>query len=39
MCFSYLAETPVACKEKVIELLEFMLSIEGEDEPRYINSE
>ncbi|CAB4266821.1 unnamed protein product [Prunus armeniaca] len=30
---SYLAETPVACKEKVIELLEYMLSIEGEDEP------
>ncbi|ONI34530.1 hypothetical protein PRUPE_1G485900 [Prunus persica] len=30
---SYLAETPVACKEKVRELLEYMLSIEGEDEP------
>ncbi|WJZ85330.1 hypothetical protein VitviT2T_004873 [Vitis vinifera] len=31
---SYLAETPLACREKVRELLEFMLSIEGEDEPR-----
>ncbi|XP_028115053.1 uncharacterized protein LOC114312965 isoform X1 [Camellia sinensis] len=30
---SYLAETPVACKEKVRELLGYMLSIEGEDEP------
>ncbi|XP_030467310.1 uncharacterized protein LOC115686228 isoform X2 [Syzygium oleosum] len=30
---SYLAETPVACKEKVQELLPFMLSIEGNDEP------
>ncbi|KAL5786001.1 hypothetical protein ACOSQ2_008393 [Xanthoceras sorbifolium] len=30
---SYLAETPIACKEKVGELLEYMLSIEGEDEP------
>ncbi|KAK9280645.1 hypothetical protein L1049_014341 [Liquidambar formosana] len=30
---SYLAETPLACKEKVRELLEYMLSIEGEDEP------
>ncbi|KAH7574090.1 hypothetical protein JRO89_XS03G0250400 [Xanthoceras sorbifolium] len=29
----YLAETPIACKEKVGELLEYMLSIEGEDEP------
>lgn len=29
---SYLAETPNACKEKVTELLDFMLSIEGEDE-------
>ncbi|XP_062163182.1 uncharacterized protein LOC133870141 [Alnus glutinosa] len=29
---SYLAETPFACKEKVRELLEYMLSIEGEDE-------
>lgn len=34
-CFSYLAETPLACREKVRELLEFMLSIEGEDEPRF----
>ncbi|KAJ0090249.1 hypothetical protein Patl1_12531 [Pistacia atlantica] len=30
---SYLAETPVACKEKVRELLQYMLMIEGEDEP------
>ncbi|KAH9798938.1 neurochondrin [Citrus sinensis] len=30
---SYLAETPHACKEKVRELLQHMLSIEGEDEP------
>lgn len=29
---SYLAETPFACKEKVQELLEYMLSIEGADE-------
>ncbi|TXG62225.1 hypothetical protein EZV62_013588 [Acer yangbiense] len=29
----YLAETPIAYKEKVGELLEFMLSVEGEDEP------
>uniref|UniRef100_A0A5B7BRT3 Neurochondrin n=1 Tax=Davidia involucrata TaxID=16924 RepID=A0A5B7BRT3_DAVIN len=30
---SYLAETPLACKNKVSELLEYMLSVEGEDEP------
>uniref|UniRef100_A0A803PCP0 Neurochondrin n=1 Tax=Cannabis sativa TaxID=3483 RepID=A0A803PCP0_CANSA len=30
---SYLAETPLACKEKVGELLEYMLSIEGAEEP------
>ncbi|XP_059658206.1 uncharacterized protein LOC132304506 [Cornus florida] len=30
---SYLAETPLACEEKVRELLEYMLSVEGEDEP------
>ncbi|KAM7492915.1 hypothetical protein LguiB_027524 [Lonicera macranthoides] len=30
---SYLAETPVACEQKVRELLEYMISIEGEDEP------
>ncbi|KAL6985219.1 hypothetical protein U1Q18_018598 [Sarracenia purpurea var. burkii] len=30
---SYLAETPLACKEKVGEILGYMLSIEGEDEP------
>ncbi|KAH6757891.1 neurochondrin family protein [Perilla frutescens var. hirtella] len=29
---SYLAEAPSACKEKVEELLDYMLSIEGEDE-------
>ncbi|KAF7830325.1 neurochondrin isoform X1 [Senna tora] len=31
---SYLAEAPLACKEKVRELLGFMLSVEGEDEQR-----
>ncbi|XP_024023601.1 neurochondrin [Morus notabilis] len=31
---SYLAETPLACKEKVRELLGFMLSIESEEETR-----
>lgn len=35
--FSYLAETPLACKEKVSRLLDYMLSIEGVDEPRYSN--
>ncbi|XP_062110966.1 uncharacterized protein LOC133822599 [Humulus lupulus] len=30
---SYLAETPLACKEKVGELLEYMLSVEGAEEP------
>ncbi|PON71297.1 Neurochondrin [Parasponia andersonii] len=30
---SYLAETPLACKEKVRELLEYMLSVEGAEEP------
>lgn len=30
---SYLAEVPLASKEKVLELLGYMLSIEGEDEP------
>ncbi|KAL1210380.1 hypothetical protein V5N11_006711 [Cardamine amara subsp. amara] len=29
---SYLAETPVACKEQVQDLLDYMLSVEGEDE-------
>ncbi|KAL2489543.1 neurochondrin family protein [Forsythia ovata] len=29
---SYLAEAPVACKEKVKELLGYMLSVEGEEE-------
>ncbi|KAK6927591.1 Neurochondrin [Dillenia turbinata] len=31
---SYLAEAPLACKEKVWELLEYMLLVEGEGEPR-----
>uniref|UniRef100_A0A6P4ACC7 neurochondrin isoform X2 n=1 Tax=Ziziphus jujuba TaxID=326968 RepID=A0A6P4ACC7_ZIZJJ len=30
---SYLAETPLACKEKVSGLLDYMLFIEGVDEP------
>ncbi|KAA8521621.1 hypothetical protein F0562_012294 [Nyssa sinensis] len=30
---SYLAETPLACKKKVTELLQYMLLVEGEDEP------
>ncbi|XP_010432777.1 PREDICTED: neurochondrin-like [Camelina sativa] len=29
---SYLAEIPVACKEQVQDLLDYMLSVEGEDE-------
>ncbi|XP_010528500.1 PREDICTED: neurochondrin isoform X2 [Tarenaya hassleriana] len=29
---SYLAETPIACKEQVQDLLLYMLSVEGEDE-------
>ncbi|XP_021276278.1 neurochondrin isoform X2 [Herrania umbratica] len=29
---SYLAETPIACEEKIRELLGYMLSVEGEDE-------
>ncbi|PKA47464.1 hypothetical protein AXF42_Ash020193 [Apostasia shenzhenica] len=29
---SYLAENPFACKEKVRDLLQYMLSVEGEDE-------
>lgn len=29
---SYLAETPSSCKEKVEKLLDYMLSVEGEDE-------
>ncbi|GAB2286927.1 hypothetical protein Dimus_021315 [Dionaea muscipula] len=32
---SYLAETPLAWKEKVEELLGYMLSVEGEHEPRF----
>ncbi|KAJ6354710.1 hypothetical protein OIU77_005337 [Salix suchowensis] len=35
---SYLAETPNACKEKVRELLDYMLTIEGEDEPSPFHS-
>lgn len=35
--FSYLAETPQACEEKVSRLLGYMLSVEGEDEARYGN--
>lgn len=35
--FSYLAETPLACEEKVSKLLDYMLSVEGEDEPRCSN--
>ncbi|OMO90748.1 Neurochondrin [Corchorus olitorius] len=31
---SYLAEAPVACEEKIKELLGYMLSVEGEDESR-----
>ncbi|XP_062023911.1 uncharacterized protein LOC133740076 [Rosa rugosa] len=30
----YVAETPLACEDKVGELLGYMLSVEGEDEPR-----
>ncbi|GAV79586.1 Neurochondrin domain-containing protein [Cephalotus follicularis] len=30
---SYLAETPISCKQKVKELLDYMLLVEGEDEP------
>ncbi|OEL12975.1 hypothetical protein BAE44_0026006, partial [Dichanthelium oligosanthes] len=30
---SYLAEAPCACKEKITNLLEFIFSIEGQDEP------
>ncbi|KAK3211603.1 hypothetical protein Dsin_016309 [Dipteronia sinensis] len=35
---SYLAETPIPYKEKVGELLEYMLSVEGEDEPSPFDS-
>ncbi|KAG2249835.1 hypothetical protein Bca4012_086812 [Brassica carinata] len=31
---SYLAETPDACKEQVQDLLDYMLSVEGEEESR-----
>ncbi|XP_057986062.1 uncharacterized protein LOC110643219 [Hevea brasiliensis] len=34
---SYLAETPDACKDKVRELLVYMLSIEADDESRFGN--
>lgn len=30
---SYLAEAPSACKEKMRDLLQYILSVEGEDEP------
>ncbi|XP_020600306.1 uncharacterized protein LOC110039544 [Phalaenopsis equestris] len=30
---SYLAEAPFACKEKTQDLLQYLLSVEGEDEP------
>jgi hypothetical protein len=36
ICFSYLAEAPLASKEKVQDLLGYMLSIEGADEQRYL---
>ncbi|KAJ0950116.1 putative neurochondrin [Helianthus annuus] len=29
---SYLAETPTACNDKVMELLGYMVSVQGEDE-------
>ena len=32
LCCSYLAEAPYACKEKTGNLLEFIFSIEGQDE-------
>lgn len=35
--FSYLAETPYACKEKTRTLLEYMLSVEGDNESRCCN--
>lgn len=35
---SYLAETPIAWKDKVTELLPYMLSVEGEDEPSPFSS-
>jgi hypothetical protein len=35
-CCSYLAEAPYACKEKTGNLLEFIFSIEGQDESRLL---
>nr|XP_043611349.1 neurochondrin [Erigeron canadensis] len=35
---SYLAETPAACSEKVMELLGYMVMIQGEDEPSPFSS-
>ncbi|KAJ8433311.1 LOW QUALITY PROTEIN: hypothetical protein Cgig2_012879 [Carnegiea gigantea] len=35
----YLAEAPLACKEKVKELLGYLLSIEGEDESRVLQTQ
>lgn len=36
LCCSYLAEAPYACKEKTGNLLEFIFSIEGQDESRLL---
>lgn len=36
LCYSYLAEAPYACKDKIRNLLEFIFSIEGQDEPRLL---
>lgn len=35
---SYLAEAPVACEDKVKELLSYMVSVQGEDEPSPFSS-
>ncbi|KAJ8751729.1 hypothetical protein K2173_025902 [Erythroxylum novogranatense] len=35
---SYLAETPYASEEKVLDLLEYLLTIQGEDEPSPFHS-
>ncbi|XP_066163614.1 uncharacterized protein [Oryza sativa Japonica Group] len=35
---SYLAEAPYACKEKIRHLLEFIFSVEGQDESRILAS-
>lgn len=36
---SFLAQTPDAWTKKVKELLDFMLSVEGEDEQRFVSSQ